>query len=310
MSTDESRRPEPVFVLAPARSYSTVTVALLAGHPAIYGFPELLLFGVRAAGDLLTEEQRSPYLDPGYVEVRQTGPLRALAELHEGDQSAAAIARARDWLRAHADWPVKDVFDHLLDLVAPRIGLEKSPDTIATQATIEACLRTYPRARLLHLTRHPVTTQLSMHRHWQNMRHIQNRRHLVAAAASAWYLGHNRAIRALEALPPDQWLRVAAEDLLGQPLVWLPKILDWLGLGYDHEQIGRMLHTERWVYAGHGDMGNLYGGDAVFLGSPKLRPAIDPGPVVFDPAWGLPAEMIRRMTELARYLGYAIGDDE
>ena len=310
MSTNELRRPEPVFVLAPARSYSTVTVALLAGHPAIYGFPELLVFGVRTAGDLLSEQQRSPRLDPGYIQVRQTGPLCALAQLHEGDQSAAAIARARDWLRTHADWPVKDLFDHLLDLVAPRIGLEKSPETIATQAAVNECLRTYPDARLLHLTRHPVTTQLSMHRHWQDMKHIYNRRHLVATAASAWYLGHCRAIRALETLPPNRWMRVAAENLVDQPRVWLPKILDWLGLAYDDEDIGRMLHTERWVYAGLGDPGNLYGGDAVFLHSPKLRPAVDPGPVVFDPAWGLPPEMCRRMAELARYLGYRTDNNE
>jgi len=40
-----SRR-EPIFILAPARSYSTVTVAMLSGHPQIYGFPELLTFNV------------------------------------------------------------------------------------------------------------------------------------------------------------------------------------------------------------------------------------------------------------------------
>jgi len=296
-------------VLAPARSYSTVTVALLAGHPDMYAFPELLVFGVRTVGELLTEGTRQPHLDAGYVQVRQTGPLRALAQLHEGEQSTAAIDRARAWLRAHADRPGKDLLDHLLDLVAPRFGVEKSPDTTATQAAFEACLRAYPRARLLHLTRHPVTTQLSMHRHWQDMKHIHNRRHLVATAASAWYLGHRRIVRTLEALPADQWLRVAAEELLSQPREWLPRILDWLGLAYDDEVIGRMLQTERWIYAGLGDSGGLYGGDAAFLHSPNLRPAEAPASVQFDPAWGLPAEMCRRTTRLAHYLGYATGEN-
>ena len=38
-----SPRREPIVLLAPARSYTTVTVALLSGHPDIYGFPEMLL---------------------------------------------------------------------------------------------------------------------------------------------------------------------------------------------------------------------------------------------------------------------------
>ena len=41
---------EPIFLLAPARSYSTITLALLAGHPDIYGFPEMLLFTADGRG--------------------------------------------------------------------------------------------------------------------------------------------------------------------------------------------------------------------------------------------------------------------
>ncbi|MCQ4042785.1 sulfotransferase family protein [Streptantibioticus rubrisoli] len=302
------QRPEPVFMLAPPRSYSTVCLALLAGHPGIYGFPELLLFPLTTVGELLTEGQRAPDLDRRYVEARQSGPLRALAQVHEGSQSDAAIDRARAWLHGHAGWPVTRLFDHLLAEVAPRIGLEKSPDTIGSDQAVAACLAAYPRARFLHLTRHPEATQRSMHRHWQDLTHFHSRRQVIVAAASTWYLGHSRTVRTLSALPAERWLRVTAENLLREPRTWLPRILDWLDLPYDDAVLTRMLHTERWEYAGRGESGRLLGGDAVFMYHPALRAVPDPGPVAFDPAWGLPAEMCRRMTELAELLGYRTAD--
>src|SRR5262249_10281696 len=45
----------PVFVLAPARSHSSVAVAMLSQHPAMYGFPELRLFRARDVAGLLKD---------------------------------------------------------------------------------------------------------------------------------------------------------------------------------------------------------------------------------------------------------------
>ncbi len=44
----------PVFLLAPARSYSTVALALLAGHPGLHGFPELMLFNADTVAEPLS----------------------------------------------------------------------------------------------------------------------------------------------------------------------------------------------------------------------------------------------------------------
>ena len=87
-------------------------------------------------------------------------------------------------------------------------------------------------------------------------------------------------------------------------VVWLPKLLDWLGLRSDDEVIAEMIQTENWQFANTGPSGDLYGVDAGFINAPALRPIPNPGPVKFDPAWGLPYEMSNRMTKLARYLGY------
>ncbi|MFD8814762.1 sulfotransferase family protein [Streptomyces sp. NPDC059627] len=295
--------PDPVFILSPPRSFSTIALALLAGHPQIFGFPEMLVFANRTVADLVgedgTEAERFP---PEYRRTRLSGVCRAIAQLHEGEQSAPAVARAEDWLRARLDWPTPRVLGHLLDLVSPQIGVEKSPDTVATDDSLDRCMSSYPKARYIHLTRHPVTTQRSMHT--QNQQYLTHRKVRVVGAASSWYLSHLRIMRTLGDLPQEQWMRVRGEDLVNEPRVWLRRILDWLGLESGEAVIDRMTHPESWLFAHNGPTGGLYGGDHKFFSAPDLRPVPDPGPVTFDPEWDLPDEMCRRMTLLAHQLGY------
>lgn len=207
--------PSPVFLLAPARSYSTVSLALLAGHPGIYGFPEMLLFASRTVGELISYEPK-PSQPPAFVEDQRSGILRAVADLREHSQEEAAIERAEKWLTARSAWSPRQLMDHLLELVHPQIGLEKSPETVLTVQALNACLDSYPQARYIHLTRHPVTTMRSAIEHmrpWTD----RSEKALIAMAASAWYLGHARASRALAQLPARQWVRIRAEDLLRDP---------------------------------------------------------------------------------------------
>lgn len=295
--TVATARREPVFLLAPARSYSTVTLALLAGHPEIYGFPEMLAFAEPTVGHLLGKAAAPDRMSAGWAGSQVTGACRAIADLHEGNQSGEALARARAWLAERAGWSGARVLEHLLELAHPRVGLEKSPDTTRTQEAFDRCLRHFPDARLIHLTRHPVTTQQSMREHWRPF--FTSELHLSVAAASAWYLSHRRITAVLSGLPPQRWMRVRAEDVLRAPERWLPRILGWLGLDHDERTVDRMLRTETWRFAG-----GMHGGDPKFMRDPRLRPVPEPGPVVFDPAAGLSDGMVAGMTSLARKLGY------
>jgi hypothetical protein len=298
-------RPEPIFLLCPARSCSTVCVAMMAGHPEIYGFPELLAFGSephpRTVGALLGESATRPELPAWLIRARMSGPLRATAEVHEHSQDRPALARAHEWLKDREAWTTVEFLDHLLAAVAPRIALEKSPETVRSDANLAACLASYPQARFIHLTRHPVSTQASMQRHWTGYR--LDRAALVALSASAWYLSHLRISRLLAGLPPEQWIRVHAEDLVNEPGGQLPRILNWLGLACTPQIIARMCRTENWAYASRGHLG-LSGGDPTFLKSPKLHSVVVPEGISFDPSWGLPREACRRMRSLGELLGY------
>lgn len=303
----KSCHPEPVFLLCPARSCSTVCVAVLAGHPDIYGFPELMAFAdqsqPRTVAALLGEPATDPPPPAWRVRAWLAGPLRSLAEVHEHNQDRQALGRAYRWLEARRDWATTDLMDYLMAAVAPRVPLEKSPETVSSDATLAACLASYPRARFIHLTRHPVSSQASMHRHWAQYGLDVSQAVLVAQSASAWYLSHLRISRLLSTLPGEQWIRVRAEDLVNEPAVHLPRILRWLGLACTPEIISGMCQTQDWIYARHAHRG-LAGGDPNFMKSPALRGVTLPEGITFDPSWGLPAEACRRMASLGEFLGY------
>jgi hypothetical protein len=293
---------EPVFILAPARSCSTICLALLAGHPALYGFPELLIFSEPTVGELIGSARR-PMADPAWAARKVTGVLRAVAEVHDGAQDRAALQRAGDWLAHRRDWTTEDLLDHLLESVRPRIGLEKSPDTVENDEALSRSLRAYPGARLLHLTRHPSTSIDSMVRHWSR-KSGADMSNLPRACAGVWTTEHGRILRLTADRGPGLYRRVRAEDLLGDPAAELTRILGWLGLDAAPETVADMQRTERWRFAGHGPERGLYGGDTGFLGSPQLRRVADPGPVRFDPGWSLTTPMRARVRSLAGALGY------
>jgi hypothetical protein len=296
-------RHEPVFILVPPRSYSTVTVAVLAGHPCLYGFPEMLVFDAPTVSQLLNEAQCRPWRYPLLVRARRSGILRAVTDVLEESQSEDALARTEAWLLERSAWKPAELFDYLLSRIYPLTGIEKSPDTCASDQALDACLNTYPNARYLHLTRHPATTQRSMHDHWRRRPNL-TKEMIISAAAAEWYCSHARIVNRLALLPERQWMRVHAEDILRAPYAQLPEILNWLGLPYDDQIISRMLRTENWRFADTGQSGQLFGGDPNFMRSPALRPIPDPGPVSFDLSWGLSEKKCMHMKALAHHLGY------
>lgn len=283
-----------VFILAPARSCSTVAIALLSGHPRLYGFPELLIFTADTIGGLLGPHKQLD-LPPDWRAAQQSGILRAVAEVHDGGQDEAAISRARTWLADRADWPTTRLLDHLLDAVRPRTGMEKSPDTLNTPAALKRCVDAYPRARFLHLTRHPHSTAVSMARH---------REQPLTHCWWTWYRQHTNAVVALDALPPQRRLRIRAEDLIGDPLGQLPRVLRWLELDVDDTILRDMCEVSRWPFTGGGESGRLGGGDAGFLDDPVLRPVAAPPPMRYDPDVGFDHTTWREYARLAALLGY------
>jgi hypothetical protein len=280
---------------------------MIGQHPQLAGFPELKLFcgatigGIAATLPLYWRTRGFTHRSPGLV--------RALAQSEFGCQEPAGIAAARQWLNEREHWSGADVFDELLRRVTPRIGIEKSPENVESDESLERLASAYPHARFIHLTRHPVSTQRSMEKHWRLMFSQSRCRDQPMSGIGAWFQAHSRILRFTETMKPDRCLRLGAEDFLSNIDAGARRIAVWLGVRVDEEAIDAMKHPERSPFARPGPAGTgvIGGNDPEFMASPQPRPVELPGTLEPPEGWTLGPAKWRAVVDLAVQLGYQDG---
>jgi hypothetical protein len=277
---------------------------MLGQHPALYQFPELHLFACSSIGLALEET------NDGMV-----GLIRAVAELLLGDQEEKTVVRARKWLLMRAHVAPSRIFRLLLGRITPRVGVEKTPATGMVPDQLARAMSAFPNARFLHLIRHPVTTQASMHRFLPGLPGRRGRRvvvdsqsDLVLGSAMAWYRTHRHLQLTGEHMPPERWMSIRAEDLISEPTTHLARVCAWLGISADPDALTAMCHPERSPYARFGPPQARGGADPGFLRSPELRLGAPPVSVPFPTDWAIPSRLRHATRELASRFGYDVPD--
>jgi hypothetical protein len=263
---------DPLFIVAPHRSFTSVICAMLGQHPQMYGLPEVSLFVADTMDEwwLLTRRGRA---------ILAHGLLRAIAQVYLGKQTEETIEFAWRWIRRRRHWSTDFVFQELAEIVHPSILIDKSPSTVFHRKFLERSLKTFPRAKFIHLLRHPRSygesvlgtplgkIKLAGYNSFDFSTHPP-----TLDPQQAWYVLHMNICSFLATLPAKQKLRLRGEELLAQPDRHLREITDWLGLRTDAQAIDRMKHPERSPFACFGPPGALFGNDPTFLARPVLRP--------------------------------------
>ena len=274
---------QPVFVLAPPRSFSSVVSTMLGQHPQMYGLPELELFAAETVGEWwdLCAEATFP---------RAHGALRAIAELFFGEQTEESVKLARGWLRRRAHFTTGYFLEVLAERVHPRTVVDKSTSNVYQPKSLRRAAEMFPGARFIHLVRHPRGHGESVLKflrerekegrvpamHW--MRRLAawpgaNDYGTELDPQRGWYALHGKIRKFLESVPLEQQLRIRGEDVVTDPDLHLRKIAGWLGLRTDDAAINEMRHPERSPYACFGPPGARFGNDRFFLENPALRHA-------------------------------------
>jgi hypothetical protein len=258
-----------LIILTPPRSFSSVVSTMIGEHPELYGFPELHLFSAEYVEELVQHKMKGGKAGP-------PGLIRTLAQEHDGLQSTKTILKATDWFLERRNWTTKKLMEYLLDLVSPRMGVEKSPQTTKKMRYIERTQQWFPNAYYLHLTRHPVSARNSIqeflgHKASKNKDKKSTLRNSFADGFFAWYHMHTNIINFTDTLPVGQVMRIKGEDLLSEPDIYLPQIAQWLGLRTDSEAIEAMKHPENSPYAYVGPAPSPGGNDPKFMRNPQLR---------------------------------------
>ena len=289
---------EPLFILTSHRSFSSVIGTMLGQHPQAYGLPEVNLSHGETLGEMFNSilNQRT---------VGTAGLLRALAELHEGDQSEAAIQRAMAWVARHGDWTGRQVFDHLHDLIGTdRMFIDKSPRNSTDISYLRRLARDFPRANYLHLTRHPRSmckSAMSLIKEFSSGR-------AVIDPETRWLQMHTNNAEFMRELAPGQAVRIKGEALLTEPQFYLRQICEWLDIDSGDAAIAAILRPEESPFAMVGPPSAPYGADPNFLKEPKLdfarlakikEDSLD-GPLEWNPG----KEFSQPVKRLALQLGY------
>ncbi len=272
--------PNPLFILAPPRSFTSVICGIIGSHPQMYALPEVNLF---AADDYdgLTEAVYS--LRPGF----RHGLLRAIAELGLGDQSVENIDAAGSYLEENHALPGGEIFADLAAWAAPRALVDKSPLYVYTQESLERIDQAFPNARYLHLTRHPRGTCESVFKLREkvqktlgrfqgfagrrNNNDTYNKLAEIEDPESLWLEPHKRIMKFLANVPVERRLWLRGEEFMGNPDAHLPLICEWLEIDTDQDSLEAMKHPEDSPYACLGPTNARFGNDPSYLEAPELR---------------------------------------
>lgn len=280
---------------------------MIGQHPAAYGLPEVNLFVDETLDELCKRATAQR-------EFLIHGLLRTVAQIYAGEQTPESIAMARRWVHARRSLTTAEVYRQLCRKVAPRLIVDKSPSYSQSAAVLERSERSFPNARYLFLTRHPIDQGNSMILAPQGFMQLLVSRSLDfgqnpprVEPQFQWYQTQTSILGFLEHLPPERQFTLRGEDLLLQPEVYLEKICLWLGLEWSEEACACMLRPEDSPYAVEGPIGAPWGNNPGFQRSPKFRRSKKPpGPLDRALPWREgDTRLFPEVVELAQTLGYS-----
>lgn len=295
--------PDPLFIIAPPRSYTSVIGGMIGQHPQIYGLPEVNL----SHGDTLGEMWDSV---TAAMNFGTSGLLRLLAFVHENVQTEDSVLRARQWIMRRKHWTGKQVFAYIQEAVGEdKILVDKSPRNTMNLDHLKRLLQIFPRASFLHLTRHPLTTgksTIELIKSYGDKDPSERSAHF--SPDRVWLRSQTNILKFSEDLSTGQYMRIKGEMLLSNPHFYLAQVCDWLGIDQGAEAIERMLHPETSPFACIGPDSAPFGNDPNFLASPALdleRLAKIKEPTLYGPVeWLKGEEFSKPVLKIARQFGY------
>jgi hypothetical protein len=314
-----TRLADPLFILAPPRSFAAVIGAMLGQHPQLYGLPETHLFGCKTLAEWWDRSSQGTF-------NMSHGLLRAVAQLYFGQQTETSIRLASGWLRRRLDFTTGFLLEKLAERVHPRILVYKSPSIVYRLESLQQACTMFPLAKFIHLLQHPrgygeavmeAIREAAAHGpipQW--MLHLASYPELSTSESElhsqdldpqrAWYALNWNICAFLEAIPDDQKLRIRGEELLSNSDQGLRFLAEWLGIRTDAEAIEEMKHPERSPYACFGPPGARYGNDHFFLRNPALRPGpAEPHSLAGPLSWREDRQGFSpKVKELAQQFGY------
>jgi hypothetical protein len=285
------KNPPAVFVLAPPRSGTTLLRVMLAGHPRLFGPPELELLSF---GTL--QERKASFAGRG--SFRLEGAVRAVMELKGCDAEQAKRVMADCEERGLT---TQQFYRLLQDWVGGRVLVDKTPSYALDRRVLGRAEAEFDGALYVHLLRHPYATihsfEESRMAQWLFRHgHRFSEREL---GELFWLVCHRNVVEFLKGVPEGRKHRVRFEDLVSRPEETARGLCGFLGLEYDPGVVQPYRDKEARMTDGIHAVSKM-------VGDPKFHTHQGINPSVAD-SWArdYTEDFLGELTrELARQLGY------
>ncbi len=265
---------EPLFVLSPPRSFSSLVSTMIGQHPELHAFPELQVFNEETLGDMMAKNNKR------YNRLASPGSIRSIAEVHEQKQTDESCTRAWLWLQKHAEWSPSEFFNYLREQVAPQIAIEKTPFNSCKASALETIVQTYPNAKYLHLTRSINGNAKSLKEFLKDQDQALGRKKSKKLTsrdltreypASIWYTCHRNILNIKPLINASNFLQIKGEDLLNHPEKVLSNFCKWMNIDITATSINSMIRPHESPYACIGPKIAGGGNDGKFMRQPVLK---------------------------------------
>jgi Sulfotransferase family len=287
---------QPLFILCPGRSFSSVVCAAIGQHPQMFGLPEVNLFSVETVERLI--ETDIPFFGiPGVL----TGLRRTVAELLFNEQTEDSVNRAIAWIEARSKLSGVEMFEALRELAGDRELVDKSPTNSGRKA-LHRLFAAYPDAYYLHLSRHPRATCRSRITAHQNRKPLDPN-----ALERLWYNRHLELVQFGRTVPAGRFMFLKGEIFFEHPTRVLRQICHWLDISDDDAAIAAMMRPEQSPFATLGPDNAKFGNNPGFIEKPALRVGKIKDENLHDPLEWFEGQTVyfgKETRELAMMLGY------
>jgi LPS sulfotransferase NodH len=224
------RNARALFVLAPARSGSTLLRVMLGGHPKIFAPPELELL------HFTTLDERKDMLGNAKAYCLE-GTIRALMQIHSCDAT-----RARELMASYETqrMETQQFYRLLQESVGNALLVDKTVSYTLDLPTLKKIEQFFDEPLYLHLLRHPLSTVNSFisarmdQALWMFSPFTHQPQYSVCQLAElSWLTSHDNILSLLSEIPLDRRITIKYEDFTVQPRRIMTLLCERLGINFD-----------------------------------------------------------------------------
>jgi hypothetical protein len=246
----------PLFLLSPSCLRNDFISKMFAQHHEMISLSD---------NRLLTRELMSEWIEDFCWSQLSKVILPSFATLLFEEQTMRTIKMARNWLISRSKMNTVKVFSELCQKVSPRILVDTTPMLSYQLHNMERIESSFPAARFLHVTSHPVTygqMVLALYKQYVGSRPGRTFYALVENPESiffelfdrsdesplpdpqlTWYKRHKAVASFLSTQQNNQYRTIKIEELMNDTLHTLRNICQWLEIKADNEVLYKMMRS-------------------------------------------------------------------